>query len=103
MISALEQALDDQMAEAGIPAPVGEYKAIEGRRFRWDFAWPEQKLLVECQGAIWVRGGHSTGVGITRDAEKINIATLNGWRTLIFTAEHIKSGQALEWVKQALS
>ena len=52
--------------------------------------------------AIWVRGGHSTGTGITRDCEKLNLATLAGWRTLQVTKDHVKSGQALAWIQEAL-
>jgi len=100
--SHLEIMLDDQMCLAGLPAPEAEFSAIEGRRYRWDFAWPNQKVLVEVQGAVWVKGGHSTGTGITRDAEKNNLAILAGWKPLIVTADHIKSGKALEWIKQAL-
>lgn len=100
--SHLETMLDDQMCLAGLPAPEAEFCAIPGRRFRWDFSWPDKKVLVEVQGAVWVKGGHSTGGGITRDAEKNNLAVLAGWKPLIVTAEHIKSGQALRWIQEAL-
>lgn len=89
-----------QIRMAGLPDPVREFKAILGRRFRWDFAWPEHKLLVEVQGGIWQRGGHSTGKGITRDAEKLNLASLAGYRSLAFTADQIRGGQALAWLQQ---
>jgi very-short-patch-repair endonuclease len=102
-MSHLEVMLDDQLCLAGIDPEDTEFYAIPGRRFRWDFAWPSKKILVEVQGAIWVKGGHSTGTGITRDAEKLNLATLAGWKILIVTAEHIKSGQALLWIQEALS
>lgn len=102
-MSHLEVMLDDQLCLAGITPEDTEYYAIPGRRFRWDFAWPSKKVLVEVQGAIWVKGGHSTGTGITRDAEKLNLATLAGWKTLIVTAEHIKRGQALLWIQEALA
>jgi len=102
-MSHLEVMLDDQMALAGLPAPEGEFYAIPGRRFRWDFAFPDKKVLIEVQGAIWVKGGHSTGTGISRDAEKLNLATLAGWRTLIVTADMIKDGRALAWIQEILS
>lgn len=100
--SHLEIMLDDQMCLADLPPWETEFKAIEDRRFRWDRAWPGNRVLVEVQGAVWVKGGHSTGAGITRDAEKNNLAILAGWKPLIVTADHIKSGKALEWIKQAL-
>lgn len=102
-MSHLEVMLDDQLCLAGITPEDAEYCAIPGRRFRWDFVWISKKVLVEVQGAIWVKGGHSTGAGITRDATKNNLAILAGWKPLIVTAEHIKSGQALLWIQEALS
>ncbi len=101
-MSHLEVMLDDQLCLAGINPEETEYCAIPGRRFRWDFAWSSKRVLVEVQGAIWVRGGHSTGSGITRDATKNNLAVLAGWKPLIVTAEHIKSGEALKWIQEAL-
>lgn len=97
----LEVELLRQMKLAGLPEPVREYKAIPSRRFRWDMAWPESRLLVEVQGAVWVKGGHSTGGGINRDCEKSNLATLDGWRCLSFTKDMIKDGRALAWMQAA--
>ena len=103
--SALEQALAFQIRAAGLPEPRREYQAIPGRRYRWDFAWPLpgwDALLVEVHGGIWKPGGHSSGKGITRDCEKLTLATLAGWRCIAVTKEHIESGQALKWIQQAL-
>jgi hypothetical protein len=99
----LEDELAGQLDLAGIKY-TREYKAIENRRFKWDFFFPkgEKGILLEVQGAIWVKGGHSTGAGITRDAEKLNLATLAGYSSLVVTKEHIKSGQALRWVQEAV-
>lgn len=101
-MSHLEVMLDDQLCLAGITPEETEYYAIPGRRFRWDFAFPSKKLLIEVQGAIFVKGGHSTGVGITRDMEKNNLAVLAGYRCLVVSSKHISSGQALDWIKEAL-
>ena len=101
-MSKLENLLAMQIKMAGLITPEREFKAVAGRRFRWDFAWPDQKLLVEVQGGIWAKGGHSTGVGITRDAEKANLATLNGYRQITVTGNQIRTGQALRWIQEAL-
>ena len=101
-MSHLEVMLDDQLCLAGITPEETEYQAIPGRKFRFDFAWPSKRVLVEVQGAVFVRGGHSTGVGITRDALKSNLAVLAGWKPLVVTAAHIKSGEALAWIQEAL-
>ena len=99
----VEDLLESQMQEAGLVGFVREYQAIEGRRFKWDFAFVKDRLLVEVQGAVWVKGGHSTGVGITRDCEKFSIAAVNKWFTIPVPTDHVKTGKALEWIKQFLT
>ena len=101
-MSDLESTLAQQITWAKLPAPVEQFRAIPGRRFRWDLAWPAQKLLVEVQGGIWTGGKHSTGVGVTRDCEKANLAALAGFRCLAVTSNHITSGKALRWIQEAL-
>ena len=104
-MSHLEVTLAAQLDEAGIKYEQ-QFKAITGRRFSFDFAVKDvcdDTWLIECQGGIWHKGGHSTGVGITRDAEKNNLAALAGYRCLMVTSEHIKSGQALTWIQEAIN
>lgn len=101
--SPLEEALAYQIRCLGLPTPEREFKAIPHRKYRWDFAWPEARLLVEVQGGVFGRGGHSTGIGITRDADKLNNATLHAWRSLVFTSVHIKDGSAVELIKEVLN
>lgn len=89
----------------GLPEPVREYRAIKDRRFRWDFAWPERKLLVEIQGDIWAgrrgeQSGHTSGTGLTRDYEKNNLAVMAGWQVLFFAGAMIKDGTAIECLQK---
>jgi very-short-patch-repair endonuclease len=104
MSSHLEELLAQQLTLAGLGDFVTQFKAVEGRRFAWDFSWPEQRLLVEVQGGTFARGkmGHSSGVGLHRDMEKANLATLAGWRVLSVADHHIKGGQALLWIQEGL-
>jgi len=97
--SKLEEAFAYQLTMAQIRFK-REVKAIEGRRFKWDFQIDD--LLVECQGGIWGRGGHSTGVGISRDCEKGALATLAGYDHFAVTSEQIEDGRALSWVQEYL-
>jgi very-short-patch-repair endonuclease len=101
-MSELEDKLLFQITACGLPEPVREYKAIPQRRFRWDFAWPAQKLLVEVNGGTWGKGGHSTGTGIARDYEKNNLANLAGYRCLIFTGAMVESGEAVDTIAKCL-
>lgn len=100
--SPLQAALEFQMKAAKLPEPVPEYKIVPNRKFRWDYAWPDLKLAVEVNGGIWVQSGHSSGTGIARDAEKLNLAVLEGWRVLVFTKDPIKDGRALRWLTEAI-
>ena len=104
MSSPLEQTLAWQIKAAGLPQPCPEYLAIPGRKFRFDFAWPEIKLLVEVQGGTFAKSktGHSSGLGINRDCEKTVLAQLAGWRVFPLDEKHITSGKALVWIQEAM-
>jgi hypothetical protein len=80
-----------------------EFRAIEGRKFRWDFHIAPD-LLVEVQGGVWNYGksGHATGTGATRDAEKASLAAVHGFRQITATTAQVRSGEALAWIKQAI-
>lgn len=59
---------------------VTEHRFMTGRRFRFDFAWLTQKVAIEIEGGIFMRGRHVRPSGFINDAEKYNAATLQGWR-----------------------
>ena len=107
--SHLEEKMASLLTEAGIPF-TREYKAIPGRKYPWDFAIgtdPEKtRLLIEVQGGTWSRqrSGHSTGAGIRRDAEKLNLATSRGWKCLLFTADMIadQDNPVIDIIKEIL-
>lgn len=87
---------------------VREVKCIPDRDFRFDFRCRNlensEAVLVEVQGGVWLKGksGHSSGAGITRDCEKLSLAAVHGYRTIVVTPAQIKSGKAIEWIKEAL-
>ena len=91
---------------SGYPEPELEYPFARhlGRRWRFDFAWPDRLLAVEVDGGAWIPGGgrHTRGAGFASDHEKFNRATLLGWRVLRFTARHVADGSALADLAEAL-
>jgi len=101
-MNALEEMFALQCEQAGLPTPVREYSAIPGRRYRWDFAWPEARVLVEINGGTYAHMGHSTGTGIARDYEKSNLAVLAGWKVFAFDRRMVEGGAALAVVSKAL-
>ncbi len=56
-----------------------EYRFLKKRKFRFDFAHPESKTAIEINGGRWFKSGHSSGKGLFRDYEKINLAIVEGW------------------------
>ena len=71
--------------------PVHEYRFHPVRKWRFDFAFPEQKVAVEIEGGTFgkCKSRHTTGTGYEKDCEKYNTAILNGWRVFRFTGRMI--------------
>lgn len=101
MKSNLEESLAQQLTLCGITFE-REYRFDKVRHWRFDFAWPDQKLAVECEGAVWAHGRHTRGSGYIADLEKYNEATLQGWRVLRYYSDAISSGAALTQIEAAL-
>jgi len=83
--------------EHGLAQPVSEYLFHPVRKWRFDFAWPDYKVALECDGGIWKKGGgaHSRPAGIVRDIDKGNAAVLLGWRVIRAAPEDINVGVAM--------
>jgi very-short-patch-repair endonuclease len=81
--SLAEEYLARSLAETrGLPAFVREYRFHPDRLWRFDFAFPGQRVAVEIDG----RGRHQTVDGVRKDCEKLNEAARLGWRVLRFPA-----------------
>jgi len=76
------------------PEPVREYRFHPARRWRLDFAWPDQKVAVEVEGGIWIRGRHQRPLPFTADCEKYNTATTMGWRIFRCTSTILNQNTA---------
>lgn len=70
-----------------------EYPFDKRRRWRFDFAFPSQKLAVEVDGQR-----HRTFKGQRTDSEKFNEATRQGWRVLRCTADSVSTVKARQFV-----
>lgn len=78
-----------------------EFRFCE-RRWRFDFAWPREKVALEIHGGVWTGGRHVRGKGIIGDMDKSNRAVLMGWRVLTVTPEMVETGAALRLVESVL-
>lgn len=86
--SSLEAEFFDRWQQFAPNSPAPEHDAgdiVENRRFRGDFVWREQRVIVELEGGIFSRGRHTRGVGYEADCDKYNLLTATGWRVLRFT------------------
>ena len=86
-----------------LPAPVCEHRFHPVRKWRFDYAWPEQRVALEQEGGVFIRGRHSRGVGMVNDMHKYAAATLLGWRVFRATPQMIRSGVAADWIRDALA
>lgn len=80
-----------------LPPMVEEFRPLTDRKFRIDFAYPERKIGVECDGAV-----HRIKDRFKRDIERHNLLTLAGWRIVRVGRDEIKSGKAIDWLRELL-
>lgn len=86
--------------------PEPEYRFHDMRKWRFDFAWPAQRVAVEIEGGIWSKGRHVRGAGFIADCEKYNEAARLGWYVLRIPAHFLEDWhaglEAMELVKDTL-
>ena len=88
---------------AGLPKPEPELRFAPPRRWRFDWAWPAQKLALEVQGGLFVAGRHSRGAALLKEHEKLNAAAALGWRVCFVTPQQVENGEAVDIVQKALA
>lgn len=88
--------------QQGLPSSVTEHQfdSVTERKWRFDFAWLDERVALEVEGGIWTGGGHSRGSGVKKDMEKYNAATLQGWRVLRVTPQHLCTMETVRMLKQ---
>jgi hypothetical protein len=111
MSSNLEATLYFELKRAGLRGFVCEhnFKGLTGkRRWRFDVAFKDQRVAVECQGGLYSQGKHSRPKGYENDAQKSAEAQICGWIVIYVTPNmlKVKKGQveceAVRLVRAAL-
>lgn len=72
-----------------LPEPQREYRFDPVRKWRFDFAWPEQRVAVEVNGGRYAFGGgrHASD----EDYEKLRRAAALGWRVLPVSPRELRA------------
>lgn len=81
---------------------VKEYRFHPVRRWRFDYAFPELKVAIEVEGAVWTKGRHTRGAGYIKDMEKYNTAAMMGWTVIRVTPQQKFKEETLQMIKQAI-
>lgn len=89
--------LRDQIVEAGLPEPFREFVWHPTRNFRADLCWVDRKFIVEVDGGV-----HRLKDKWKRDIERHYHLVKQGWIYIRVTPEMVRSGEALQWVKEFL-
>ena len=77
-----EEAMEDLIETWSILPPVREFRFFSPRRWRFDFAWPDDRVAVEVEGIHYSAqkaGRHQRGDGFVKDCEKYLFAQHVGW------------------------
>lgn len=104
-----EQRLYAQISDAGLPLPLRSkgnrgpmFAKVLGIGYVADFLWVEERVIVEVNGQIWRKGGHTTGNGLRRDFYKQSLAQLLGYRYFEVDTQMVQDGTALLIIQCAL-
>ena len=62
---------------------------LKKRRFRFDFAIEDKKIAIEYEGVYKGKSRHTTASGYSEDTIKYNLAVIEGWRVLRYTASTV--------------
>ena len=102
--SAAELHLARLLRSAKITGWKRQHKYVPGRKFQADFAFPEQKLIVEVDGGIYNRRAHGSIGGIIADMKRTNLAAISGWRVMRFRPDELQKepDSVIEQIKLAL-
>lgn len=97
MASAIEELLALHVRAERLPAPEREVVLLPPRKWRVDFLWRAQGLVVEVDGEV-----HRIKARFHGDIEKHASLVLAGWTLLRVDGRTIRAGIAVRWIAQAL-
>lgn len=82
--------------------PVREHRFHPSRKWRFDYAFPELKIAIECDGGVWMGGRHNRPKGYIKDMEKFNAAAELGWVVLKFTPQQLMTTATIDTIRSTI-
>ena len=80
-----------------------ESRFHDTRKWRFDFAFLDNKLAVEVEGILYQSAGrHQRGAGFQNDLDKYDAAMQLGWNVYRCSPKMVKSGHALKTIEVLL-
>lgn len=86
----------------GLPLPTCEHQFHPTRKWRFDYAWTEERVALECDGGAWTQGRHTRGKGFIADQDKRNAALALDWKVFHCTPQTLCTQPTIELVRQAI-
>ena len=100
-----EDTLAAQIRALHLPEPERQAYWHPTRRYRSDFCYRPERLLIEVQGGIWLPNGggrHNRAQGYEDDCRRTGDALECGWRILPVTPDMVASGEAVARIERVL-
>ena len=99
--SKLEARFSRLLLKAGFPRPERQHwVSLGARRYRLDFAWPDRRVAVECDGF----SAHGGRLSFIADRRRLADLASHGWTVIPVTWEECtwNPGAVVESVRRAL-
>ena len=86
-------------ASQGLPAPTFEFQFHPERKWRFDMAWPKQRVALEVEG---LNGRHQRTAGFLKDMEKYSVACSMGWRIIRVPTKEVCMMDTINMIKKTM-
>ena len=87
---------------AGLERPTPEFMFHPIRRWRCDYCWIDQQIILEVEGGIFTNGRHSRGAGMKEDMNKYNEAAIMGYRIIRVVPTELSSIKTINILRRIL-
>lgn len=85
-----------------LPIPQEEFQFHTKRKWKFDYAWEENKIALEVEGGIFTGGRHTRPKGFIGDMEKYNSAAVLGWRIIRVQPKDLQTKKTIDLLKEIL-